>query len=99
MSRLQEVLKLSSEIFGNVYNPTGARIGTSVLKQRLKGPTVSSYYPQPGPKLSTITKAFPELNLIDYDAVERREEISRKKRRGKGAPKKGEGKRAGMKKK
>ncbi|KAK9767032.1 mitochondral 37S ribosomal protein S27 [Basidiobolus ranarum] len=99
MSRIQEVLKLSSEIFGNIYNPTSARIGSKVLRQKLKGPTISSYYPQTGPKLATITKAFPELNLIDYDALERKEEISRKKRRGKGAPKKGEGKRAGMKKK
>lgn len=53
-----------------------------------------TYYPQQDQnskafKLRAFTDQFPELDLIDVKNAVRVDEIERRKRRGKGAPKKG----------
>ncbi|KAG2176636.1 hypothetical protein INT44_007300 [Umbelopsis vinacea] len=98
-ARLAKLTQTACKIFSTVYNPTAARSGNKILRERLVGPTVSSYYPQPLVHFRDIKAAFPQLNLIDTDEKERLDEIARRKRRGKGAPKKGQGKRASIKKK
>jgi small subunit ribosomal protein S33 len=88
-ARLAKLTQTACKIFSTVYNPTAARSGNKILRERLVGPTVSSYYPQPLIHFRDIKAAFPQLNLIDTDEKERLDEIARRKRRGKGAPKKG----------
>ncbi|OZJ05310.1 hypothetical protein BZG36_01580 [Bifiguratus adelaidae] len=88
-SRLAQLAKLTCTLFHNVYNPTHARTGNKVLRRRLIGPTLASYYPQTTLKFRQVQAAFPDLGLVDLDEKERLDEISRRKRRGKGAPKKG----------
>ncbi|KAI8579181.1 hypothetical protein K450DRAFT_243149 [Umbelopsis ramanniana AG] len=88
-ARLAKLTRTACKIFSTVYNPTAARSGNKILRERLVGPTVSSYYPQPLVHFRDIKAAFPQLNLIDTDEKERLDEIARRKRRGKGAPKKG----------
>ncbi|RKP09613.1 mitochondrial ribosomal subunit S27-domain-containing protein [Thamnocephalis sphaerospora] len=102
-ARLATLAQLTARLFDNVYNPTGVRTGNKVLRQRLIGPAVSTYYPDWYGKepriLRKISRAFPELELVNVANEERIDELERRKRRGKGAPKKGEGKRAQLGKK
>lgn len=94
IARRQALQKLSSAIFGSTYNPTASRNGNKVLRQRLRGPALLDYYPAPQVKLSALIRAFPDLKLVDEEEEVRRADIDALKRRGKGAPKKGEGRRA-----
>ncbi|ORY91864.1 mitochondrial ribosomal subunit S27-domain-containing protein [Syncephalastrum racemosum] len=97
--RLAELAKLSCKVFQTVYNPTAARTGNKILRQRLQGPTMTAYHPQKLIHFRDIKALYPQLGLIDVDEKERLDEIARRKRRGKGAPKKGQGRRASVKKK
>ncbi|KAG0352097.1 mitochondrial ribosomal subunit S27-domain-containing protein [Gamsiella multidivaricata] len=92
--------KLSCAIFGNVYNPQGLRTGNKILRQRLVGPTVNSYYPNVKQiRLREITRMAPEMNLVDQAEKVRLEDLAERKKRGKGPPKKGQGRRSTLKKK
>lgn len=89
-SKITTLNKLSCAIFGNIYNPNGLRTGNKILRERLVGPTVNSYYPNVKQiKLREITRMVPEMNLIDQSEKVRLEDLSEKKKRGKGPPKKG----------
>ncbi|CAO3577653.1 unnamed protein product [Absidia cylindrospora] len=88
-ARLTELAQLSSKIFGTVYNPTAARTGNKVLRQQLLGPSMVQYNPTPFIHFRNLKALYPELGLVDMDEKARLDEISRRKRRGKGAPKKG----------
>lgn len=72
-----------------MYNPTCARTGNKILRQRLLGPTLTGYHPKPLVHFRDIQALYPQLGLIDVDEKARLDEIARRKRRGKGAPKKG----------
>ncbi|KAF9170663.1 hypothetical protein BGX21_008504 [Mortierella sp. AD011] len=99
-SKLALINKISTAIFGNVYNPQGIRTGNKILRQRLVGPTINSYYPNVKQiKLREITKMVPEMNLIDQGEKIRLEDLAERKKRGKGPPKKGQGRRSTLKKK
>ncbi|KAF9346881.1 hypothetical protein BGX26_001618 [Mortierella sp. AD094] len=99
-SRLALINKISTAIFGNVYNPQGIRTGNKILRQRLVGPTINSYYPNVKQiKLREITKMAPEMNLVDQGEKVRLEDLAERKKRGKGPPKKGQGRRSTLKKK
>ncbi|KAG0000677.1 hypothetical protein BGZ80_009349 [Entomortierella chlamydospora] len=99
-SKLALINKISTAIFGNVYNPQGIRTGNKILRQRLVGPTINSYYPNVKQiKLREITKMVPEMNLIDQGEKTRLEDLAERKKRGKGPPKKGQGRRSTLKKK
>lgn len=88
-ARLSELKQLSCKIFSTVYNPTCARTGNKILRQRLLGPTLTGYHPKPLVHFRDIQALYPQLGLIDVDEKARLDEIARRKRRGKGAPKKG----------
>ncbi|CAO3626327.1 unnamed protein product [Cunninghamella blakesleeana] len=90
-TRLVQLAQLSSKVFDTVYNPTAVRTGNKVLRQQLLGPTMTQYHPAPLVHFRDIKALYPDLERLD--------EIARRKRRGKGAPKKGQGKRASNKKK
>ncbi|KAI4099642.1 MAG: hypothetical protein L6R37_005873 [Teloschistes peruensis] len=70
------------------FNPTGTRTGNKILRQRLKGPSVASYYPRRAATIKDLTKLYPDLETWDEDEEERLEFLAYKKARGKGAPKK-----------
>ncbi|KAI8374688.1 mitochondrial ribosomal subunit S27-domain-containing protein [Radiomyces spectabilis] len=88
-ARLAQLAQLSCKVFENVYNPTAVRTGNKILRQRLVGPTFTQYHPKQLVHFRDIKALFPELNLINTEEKERLDEIARRKRRGKGAPKKG----------
>ncbi|KAF9424458.1 hypothetical protein BGZ94_008042 [Podila epigama] len=99
-SKIATLNKISCSIFGAVYNPNGLRTGNKILRERLIGPTINSYYPNVKQiKLREITRMAPEMNLINQDEKVRLEDLSEKKKRGKGPPKKGQGRRSTLKKK
>ena len=77
-------------IFGT-YVGNGLRSGRKVLRKNLIGDKVVGWYPQSGP-FAKIHKADPLWE--DPDVAIQKERLERYKRRGKGPPKKGAGKRA-----
>ncbi|CAO3617532.1 unnamed protein product [Cunninghamella echinulata] len=60
---------------------------------------MTQYHPTPLVHFREIKALYPDFGLVDMDEKERLDEIARRKRRGKGAPKKGQGKRASNKRK
>ncbi|KAF9581706.1 hypothetical protein BGW38_001172 [Lunasporangiospora selenospora] len=99
-TKLALLNKLSCSIFGNIYNPQGFRTGNKILRARLVGPTINSYYPNVKMiKPREISRMAPEMNLIDQAEKTRLEDLAERKKRGKGPPKKGQGRRSTLKKK
>ncbi|KAF9438691.1 hypothetical protein BGZ76_005834 [Entomortierella beljakovae] len=99
-TKLAQINKISCAIFGNIYNPQGIRTGNKILRQRLVGPTINSYYPNVRQiKPREISRMVPEMNLIDLSEKTRLEDLAERKKRGKGPPKKGQGRRSTLKKK
>ncbi|PWN54091.1 hypothetical protein IE53DRAFT_372677 [Violaceomyces palustris] len=98
-STLAPLKALQSKVFGTIHNPDQLRIGSKVLKQRLVGPSMLTYYP-PTIDLASLTKTVPAVGkLVHFREVQRLKDVERKKMLGKGPPKKGEGRRAAMKSK
>jgi hypothetical protein len=91
-ARLTKLFGLQSQIF-NVISPytfkQPIRTGNKVLRQGLMGPVALSWYAPRAPKIRTMTDLFPDANLINVANEERLQKITDKKRRGKGAPRKG----------
>ncbi|KAJ2015283.1 mitochondral 37S ribosomal protein S27 [Coemansia sp. RSA 2337] len=100
--RRLKVAEVSSKIFGNAFNPTGERTGNYILRQNFRGENMVRYYPS---QLDRNMVKVPRLSrlvgekLYDIDEIDRLNAIDKRRARGKGAPKKGEGKRAAMAKK
>ncbi|TFK35500.1 mitochondrial ribosomal subunit S27-domain-containing protein [Crucibulum laeve] len=86
-SRLASIVKQRCSIFQTAYNPTNARTGAKYLRARLRGPSMVRYYPQTI-NISQIARQYPELEICDESEAERFEDVTEKKKRGKGAPKK-----------
>ncbi|PGH16545.1 hypothetical protein AJ79_01651 [Helicocarpus griseus UAMH5409] len=82
--------KAQCRIFSHTFNPTQQRLGNKVLRQRLRGPALASYYPQRIGTLKELGEAYDALGLrvVDYPEGKRLEVIEKLKKRGKGAPKK-----------
>ena len=82
----RRLAEAASRVFGTMLNATTDRSGRKLLAKPLIGDVVASYYGQ------SITK----LDPLYEDPLEKRRKIKleRLKRRGKGPPKKGQGKRA-----
>ncbi|CZT21424.1 probable RSM27 Mitochondrial ribosomal protein, small subunit [Ramularia collo-cygni] len=87
-SRILDLLKVQSRIFNTTFNPTNARLGNSVLRQRLRGPSLAAYYPRRVATFKDLRKLYPEFELYDNFEEDRLEHIQISKSRGKGAPKK-----------
>ncbi|KAG9258084.1 mitochondrial ribosomal subunit S27-domain-containing protein [Emericellopsis atlantica] len=50
-SRMLDLMKAQCQVFATTYNPDGLRLGNKVLRQRLRGPALASYYPR---KVATV---------------------------------------------
>ncbi|GEQ72874.1 hypothetical protein JCM33374_g6562 [Metschnikowia sp. JCM 33374] len=90
LNQLKQVKKLSAEIFGEAYNPSGIRNGSEVLRTPLRGSEIASYYGvnSSAPTFKDFKKWFPELNLVDPRESYRVKMVIDRKKRNKGAPKK-----------
>ncbi|CAN1828572.1 Mitochondrial 37S ribosomal protein S27 [Linum perenne] len=80
----QGAAEARARIFGHVLNPTGQRSPHKLLRKKLIGEKVSQWYPH------DITKDDPLIMAAKQQ--ERLSKLEMLKRRGKGAPKKGQGK-------
>lgn len=61
------------ELFSTTFNPEGIRTGNKILRQKLKGPALASYYPRKVLTFRDFYKEFEPLNLM----IENEEEIDR----------------------
>ncbi|KAG7285107.1 hypothetical protein NEMBOFW57_009727 [Staphylotrichum longicolle] len=89
-ARLLDLLRARCELFSTTFNPEGVRTGNKILRQRLKGPALASYYPRKIMTFRDFQEEFKPLELeIENDAeLDRLEHIAALKARGKGTPKK-----------
>ncbi|MCJ1232087.1 mitochondral 37S ribosomal protein S27 [Varicellaria rhodocarpa] len=87
-SRILDLLKVQCRIFSTTYNPERLRTGNKILRQRLKGPSVASYYPRKIVTIRDVQKLYPDLETWDDDEEDRLEHLQVLKQKGKGAPKK-----------
>ncbi|KAH6695831.1 mitochondrial ribosomal subunit S27-domain-containing protein [Plectosphaerella plurivora] len=86
-ARLLDLMKAQCQVFSTTYNPEGLRTGNKVLRQRLRGPSLASYYPERTVTVRDVMKSFgPHLTTFDMEEDDRREHITELKSRGKSAP-------------
>lgn len=88
-ARLLKVAELSAKIFDQNFNPTGIRTGSKILNERLKGPSIASYYGNPDIlKFRHLKTLYPDIEFVNLDERYRLSMVEARKRRGKGTPKK-----------
>ncbi|MCJ1477270.1 mitochondral 37S ribosomal protein S27 [Lambiella insularis] len=87
-SRILDLLKVQCRIFSTTFNPERLRTGNKILRQRLKGPAIASYYPRRSATLRDLMKAYPNLETWNEDEEDRLDGLAARKQRGKGNPKK-----------
>jgi hypothetical protein len=75
-------------IFSTIFNPTGERLGNKVLRQRLRGPALASYYPRRVATFKDLQRLYPGFETYNEHEEDRLEHLQIAKSRGKGAPKK-----------
>lgn len=80
------VTEARARIFGHVINPTGQKSPQKILRKKLIGEKVAQWYPHDIRHDDPLVMAQKEQ--------ERLTKLELLKRRGKGAPKKGQGRRA-----
>ncbi|KAK8694413.1 hypothetical protein V6N13_071966 [Hibiscus sabdariffa] len=80
------VIEARARIFGHILNPTGQRSPHKVLRKKLIGDKVAEWYPYDIKNDDPLVMAQEE--------EERLLKLEMLKRRGKGPPKKGQGRRA-----
>ncbi|KAH7321187.1 mitochondrial ribosomal subunit S27-domain-containing protein [Stachybotrys elegans] len=88
-ARLLDLMKAQSQVFATAFNPDGIRMGNKVLRQRLKGPALASYYPRKLATVKDVRQEFgPVLSTWDEKEEARMDLVEELKARGKGNPKK-----------
>ncbi|KEY70442.1 hypothetical protein S40285_03070 [Stachybotrys chlorohalonatus IBT 40285] len=88
-ARLVDLMKAQCQVFATTFNPEGVRMGSKVLRQRLKGPALAAYYPRKVAGIKDVKREFgPTLATWDEQEEERLDHIEELKARGKNAPKK-----------
>ncbi|CAG8939144.1 unnamed protein product [Penicillium salamii] len=89
-SRIWDLVKSQCRIFSLNYNPDRLRLGNKVLRQRLRGPTLASWYPKQTVSFRQLQNSYKQFGLTTFDEAEddREEAIQVAKMRGKGRPKK-----------
>ncbi|KJR87332.1 mitochondral 37S ribosomal protein S27 [Sporothrix schenckii 1099-18] len=88
-ARLLELLKAQCRVFNMTYNPEGIRTGNKVLRQRLRGPALASYYPRKAVTIRDLQREFgPDLEAFDEWDEDRLEGLANLRARGKGNAKK-----------
>ncbi|KAF6842929.1 hypothetical protein CMUS01_02585 [Colletotrichum musicola] len=92
-ARLLDLMKAQCQIFATTFNPEGIRTGNKVLRQRLRGPALASYYPRKVATVRDVQREFgPVLTTVDEEEMDRLDHIAGLKARGKSAPKKAKAK-------
>jgi len=81
-------MQTQCRIFNTVFNPQNLRLGNKILRQRLRGSALASYYPPRFRVIQEMRRAYPQWEVFDEEEMERVEKLERAKARGKGAPKK-----------
>ncbi|KAK7190165.1 hypothetical protein DPSP01_008000 [Paraphaeosphaeria sporulosa] len=87
-ARVLDLMKVQCKVFSTTFNPERIRLGSRILHQRLKGPSVASYYP---PRIGTIPhlrKLYPNFSVMDEQEEDWLEHLGVAKSRGKSPPKK-----------
>ncbi|EAU31141.1 conserved hypothetical protein [Aspergillus terreus NIH2624] len=89
-TRILSLAKAQCRIFSATFNPDRLRLGNKILRQRLRGPALASWYPKKTVSFRDLQDAYRPLGLTTFDEVEddREEAIQIAKLRGKGRPKK-----------
>ncbi|KAF2718372.1 hypothetical protein K431DRAFT_306161 [Polychaeton citri CBS 116435] len=87
-NRILDLVKAQCRVFNTVFNPDRLRLGNKILRQRLKGPSLSAYYPRRVATFKQLQQAYPNYETYDDFEEDRLESIQIAKSRGKGAPKK-----------
>lgn len=64
------------KVFNTVFNPEGHRMGTKILRERLKGPSVASYYPRRIGTFNDLAKLYPEWEGLDLAEWDRQENVA-----------------------
>jgi small subunit ribosomal protein S33 len=82
----EKIQRVAARIFQSAYNETNVPTGRKLLKKAFYGPKLLDWYPEKIEKLDMLFE--------DPDDKRRKVKLERMKRRGKGPPKKGEGKRS-----
>lgn len=86
-TKFQALAKIRAGIFGTTFNPEGVRTGAKILRKRLVGPTVASYYKNADIiKFKHLKSLYPQFNFVDEDEEYRLLMVAARKRRGKGTP-------------
>lgn len=81
--------QLQSTLFSTTFNPQQRRLGNKVLRQRLRGPAVASYYPRRSTTIEDMLDVFGKrFGLEGWNDLEidREENVQLARMRGKGAP-------------
>ncbi|OAL51199.1 mitochondrial ribosomal protein-like protein of the small subunit [Pyrenochaeta sp. DS3sAY3a] len=86
--RILDLMKVQCRVFNTTFNPERTRMGSRILHQRLKGPSVAEYYPPRIGTISQLRSLYPQYTLIDEEEEDWLEHLNVAKSRGKGAPKK-----------
>ena len=87
---------ISASIFGTLPS-TNVRSGNKVLRKKMKGPLLADYYfDQSGVDIDVVGREILSGWMNDREA-RRKNQLEILRRRGKGPPKKGMGKRSGKK--
>lgn len=63
-------MQVQCQIFSTTFNPEGVRTGNKVLRQRLRGPALASYYPRKVATVRDLINEFKPLHLIAEDEKE-----------------------------
>ncbi|KAF2265464.1 hypothetical protein CC78DRAFT_185110 [Lojkania enalia] len=87
-SRVLDLMKRQCYVFRTTYNPERLRMGTRILRERLKGTAVAEYYP---PRIGTIKQLrslYPQYEIEDEKEEEWLEHMQIARSRGKQPPKK-----------
>lgn len=67
-TRLLDLLRTQCTLFSSTFNPTRARTGNKVLRQRLKGPSIAAYYPRrQGTTFKDLKEAYKPMGLETWD--------------------------------
>ncbi|PLB43084.1 putative mitochondrial 37S ribosomal protein S27 [Aspergillus steynii IBT 23096] len=88
--RILELAKAQCRVFSHNFNPQRLRLGNKVLRQRLRGPALASWYPRKTVAFRDLQDTYKQVGLTAFDEAEddREEAIQIAKLRGKGRPKK-----------
>ncbi|KAF2637684.1 hypothetical protein P280DRAFT_471871 [Massarina eburnea CBS 473.64] len=86
--RILALMRTQCSIFNTTYNPQRLRLGSRILHQRLKGPSVAEYYPPRIGAISQLRKLYPKYDILDEKEEDWVEHLNVAKSRGKENPKK-----------